>query len=224
MFIKNYMTANPKTIDKDSSVLRAAELMKEFNIRRFPVVHDDTIIGIVTDRDLRSAGPSQVISFDEQERELFPELYDLLKKIKVEDIMRTDVISISPDRSIVKAAETMLENHVSGLPVVDLQKNLVGIITESDIFKVLVEFSGIKTGKTILGFRLEDFPGSIKKIVDVIRDNDGRVANILASYPEEDPEYRHVYIRIRDISEINLKKLTNIAKEQFDLLDVIDDT
>ncbi len=224
MFIRNYMTANPKTIDKDISVLRAADLMKEFSVRRFPVVDNNDIIGMVTDRDLRSAGPSQVISFDEQERILIPELYDLLKKIKVGEIMKTDVISISPDRSVVKAAETMLENRVSGLPVVDLQKNLVGMITESDIFKVLVEFSGIKTGKTILGFRLEDLPGSIKKIVDVIRDYDGRVANILATYPEEDPEYRHVYIRIRDLTPENMKKLIKIMKEQFDLLDVIDDT
>ena len=115
MYIKEYMTANPITIDKDISVVEAADLMKRHGIRRFPVVHNNELIGMVTDRDLRSAGPSQVVSFDAQERKLFPELYDLLKRIKVSEILKTDVIRIVPDRSIVKAADIMHENCISGL-------------------------------------------------------------------------------------------------------------
>ena len=217
------MTPDPITIDKDMSVVSAVELMKESNVRRFPVVQNNELIGIVTDRDLRSAGPSQVVSFDEQERKLFPELYDLLKKIKVGEIMKTDVISISPEYSIVKAGDIMLKNGLSGLPVVDSRKRVVGIITESDIFKVLVDFSGIDTGKTIMGFRLEDKPGSIMKLVDTIRESDGRVAGILITYPEEEPGNRHIYIRIRDFANEKLEKLKALCKEKFDLLCVIDD-
>ncbi|MBW1768943.1 MAG: CBS domain-containing protein [Deltaproteobacteria bacterium] len=224
MFIKNYMAANPITIDEDASVVRAAEIMKETGVHRFPVVDNNELVGMVTDRDLRSAAPSQVVSFDEQERKLFPELYDLLKKIKVGEIMKTDVISITSDRSVVKAADIMLKNHISGLPVVDSQKKLIGIITQSDIFKVLVDLSGIKTGKITLGFRLEDSPGSIKKVVDIIRQNDGRVAGIFTTYPPEEPGYRDVYIRIRDVASEKLEQIKNVVEEKANLLCVIDDS
>ncbi len=224
MDIKQYMTANPITIDKDISVVSAAELMKETGVRRFPVVDNNELIGMVTDRDLRSAAPSQVVSFDEQERKLFPELYDLLKKIKVGEIMKTDVVSITSDRSVVKAADTMRKHRISGLPVIDAQNKLVGIITESDVFKILVDFSGMRMGKITLGFRLDDIPGSIKEVVDIIRVNDGRVAGIFISYPADEPGYRHVYIRIRDFDPEKFEKLENIVKEKFDLLCVVDDS
>ncbi|MDY6970704.1 MAG: CBS and ACT domain-containing protein [Thermodesulfobacteriota bacterium] len=224
MLIEKYMTANPKTIGKNISAVRAYELMKKHGVRRFPVVSNGEIIGIITDSDLRSAGPSQVISFDEAERKLFPDLYDLLKRITAEEIMERDVISIGPDQSVVKAAETMLKNRVSGLPVLDSQKRLVGIITESDIFKVLVDFSGINTGKITLGFRLEDSPGAIQKVVDIIRENDGRVAGIFVLYPEDDQGYRHVYIRLKDFAPEKLEKLKNAVKAEFAIIGVIDDS
>ena len=224
MLIKKYMTANPKTIGKDVSAVKAYELMKETGVRRFPVVSNDEVIGMITDRDLRSAAPSQVIEFDESERKLFPELYDLLKKITVEKIMKRDVVSIDSDQSVVKAAETMLNNGISGLPVVDSQKKLIGIITESDIFKLIVYFSGIRRGKITLGFRIEDSPGSIKKVVDIIRENDGRVASIFAIYPEDDLEYRHVFIRLKDFAPEKLENLKNIVEEKFDLIGVMDDS
>ena len=223
MYIENYMTTDPITVDQDMSVVKAVELMKESGVRRFPVVQNDELIGMVTDRDLRSAGPSQVVSFDEQERKLFPELYDLLKKVKVGEIMKTDVVTIAPKYSIVKAGDTMLKNGISGLPVVDSRNRIIGIITESDIFKVLVDFSGIDAGKTILGFSVEDNPGSIMDVVNVIREREGRIAGILITYPEEEPGYRHVYIRIRDVALKKLDRLKEALEEKFDLLCVIDD-
>ena len=223
MYIKNYMTPDPITVDQGMSVVKAVELMKESGVRRLPVVQNDELIGMVTDRDLRSAGPSQVVSFDEKERKLLPELYDLLKKIKVGEIMKTDVITISPEYSIVKAGETMLKNGLSGLPVVDSRKKVIGIITESDIFKILIDFSGIEEGKTIMGFRVEDSPGSIMEVVNTIRAREGRVAGILITYPEEEPGYRNVYIRIRNIASKRLDRIKDVLEENFDLLCIIDD-
>ncbi len=224
MWIEKYMTADPISIDKDMSIIRAAERMKEAGVRRFPVVHNDELIGMVTDRDLRSASPSQVVSFDKAERKLMPELYDLLANIKVGEIMKSDVVTVSPEQSVVKAAETMLKYHISGLPVVDSRKGLVGIITESDIFKIIVDFSGIKAGKTTFGFRLEDSPGSIKKVNDIIHENDGRIASILTPHSGEEPGHRHVYIRMRNCAPEKIEKLKTILEEKFDLLSVIDDT
>jgi acetoin utilization protein AcuB len=178
---------------------------------------------VVTDRDLRSAAPSQVISFDAEERSLMPELHSLLSKIKVGEIMSTDVISVEPQQTIVTAAVLMLKHRISGLPVVDSGGELVGIITEGDIFKVLVDFSGISLGNTVLAFRLEDRPASIKEAADAIRKHEGRLASILTSYAAADPGFRKVYFRIRELPSEKLQALKEQLEKDFDLLYVIQD-
>jgi acetoin utilization protein AcuB len=223
MLIKEYMTPNPVTVDEDTSVLDAAELMKERKFRRFPVLRGDELIGIVTDRDLRSAGPSQVISFDEEERQLMPELHELLARVKIGEIMSRDVITVDPEQTIATAALLMLKHRISGLPVVDSQGELVGIVTEGDIFKVLVDFSGLYLGNTVLAFRLEDRPASIMEAADAIRSRDGRLASILTSYASADPGYRRVYFRIRELPPDKLKALRQDLERDFELLYIIQD-
>jgi acetoin utilization protein AcuB len=223
MLIKEYMTPQPITVEEGISVIDAAKSMKENNVRRFPVLRGDALVGIVTDRDLRSAGPSQVISFDAAERELMPELHSLLSQISVKEIMSRHVITVDPEQTIVTAAVLMLKHRISGLPVVDSKGALVGIVTEKDIFKVLVDFSGINLGKTVLAFRLKDRPASIKEAADAIREHDGRLASILTSYSEEDPGFRRVYFRIRDLPSEKLQALRRALEENFELLYVIQD-
>ena len=108
MLVKDYMTPDPMTMSEDKSVLETAELMKKQKVRRFPVLRGNELVGIVTDRDLRSAAPSQVISFDAQERELMPELHSLLSNITIREVMSSDVITIRPEQTIVAAAQLML--------------------------------------------------------------------------------------------------------------------
>jgi acetoin utilization protein AcuB len=222
MLIREYMTPNPLTVDEEMSVTEAADLMKKRKIRRLPVVRDGELVGIVTDRDVRSAAPSQVISFDAYERQLMPELYHLLAQIKVKDIMSHSLVSIGPGQTIVTAANTMLTHRISGLPVLDEEKKLVGIITEGDVFRALVDLSGANLGKTMFGFRLEDRPGSVKQVADVIRAHDGRLASILTSYSEEDPDRRRVYIRIRELPPDKLEALKNELHKNFHVLFVVD--
>ena len=75
MLIQEYMTSEPTTVNEDTSIIDAAELMQKRKFRRLPVLQGDGLVGIVTDRDVRSAAPSQVISFDAEERTLMPELF-----------------------------------------------------------------------------------------------------------------------------------------------------
>ena len=221
MLIKEYMTPDPITVDESVSIMEAADLMKKRRVRRFPVVRGKEFVGIVTDRDLRSAAPSQVITFDAYERQLMPELYDLLAKIRVKDIMCRKVITVGPEQTIVMAAHLMLRHRISGLPVMDSGGKLVGIITEGDIFKALVDFSGARLGRTLLVFRLEDRPGSIKGVADVIRAHDGRLASILTSNTPADPEFRRVYIRIRDLPPEKLQVLQEALEAQCGVVQVI---
>lgn len=218
MLVKEYMTPDPVTVNGELSIVEAAELMKEKEVRRFPVMQGGKLIGIVTDRDLRSAAPSQVISFDSQERQLMPELHAFLSKIKIKDIMAHGVVTVGPEQTIVGAAQLMLRHRVSGLPVVDSRGRLLGIITETDIFKVLVDLSGSSSGKTTFALHLEDRPGSIREVADRIRAGGGRLASILTSYNLADPDFRRVYIRIMDLPAEQLQALEDDLRENFELL------
>ena len=211
MLVQEYMTAKVITIDEKTSILEAAELMKKNQIRRFPVMREGKLVGIVTDRDLRSAAPSQVITLDEKERQLLPELHAHLANTKVKDIMNQDVITVDPEDTVVKAAQSMLKHRISGIPVM-VGPVLLGIITEGDLFKVLVDFSGAKVGKITFAFQLEDRPGFVKQIADVIRSHEGRLASILTSLSAEDPYYRRVYVRIRDLPRINWRRWKRLSR------------
>jgi len=223
MLVDEFMTPDPVTLDEKVSITRAVEIMKRHKIRRIPVLRAGTLIGIVTDRDLRSAGPSQVISFDEQERALMPELYELLSRIKVKDIMSRSLITIRPEQTIVTAAQLMLKHRISGMPVVDVEGRLIGIITEKDIFRALVDFSGGHLGKTLFAFNLQDKPGNIKQVADVIRKHGGRLASILTAYREEGDDFRRVYVRIRRLPTVTLAALKEDLRNKFELLYMIED-
>ena len=107
--------------------------MKDHGIRRLPVVAHDQVVGIVTLGDVREASPSDASTLS------IWELNYLWAQLKVEQVMTRQVLTIAPEALILDAAQIMLDKKVSGLPVVDAQGHLVGIITESDIFRMLVQ-------------------------------------------------------------------------------------
>lgn len=132
--VRDWMTPNPISIDPQTTLPEAHKLMKECHIRRLPVVEHGKVVGILTLGDIREASPSNATSLS-----IF-ELNYLLAKLTVEKIMTRDPILIAQTATIREAAQLMLEHKIGGLPVVENDK-LVGIITESDIFRVLVQES-----------------------------------------------------------------------------------
>jgi acetoin utilization protein AcuB len=131
--VKDWMTRNIVVITPDTALPEAHRLMTDQRIRRLPVVQDGLLVGIVTLGDVRGAEPSGATSLS------IWELNYLLNKLKIEEIMTRNLITISPYATVGQAAEVMLEHKVSGLPVVDGEIKLVGIITESDIFRMVVQ-------------------------------------------------------------------------------------
>lgn len=132
-FVKDWMTPNPISIHKDTTLPDAHALMKENGIRRLPVVDDhDKLVGICSLSDVREAQPSDATTLS------IYELNYLLAKLNVEKIMSKKVLTVTPSSTIVEAAQLMLDKKVGGLPVVEGDK-LVGIITESDIFRMVVK-------------------------------------------------------------------------------------
>lgn len=218
MLVKGWMTSDVITIDEDTSMMKASQIMKENNIRRLPVMHKGKLVGMVTDRDIKEASPSKATTLDVHE------LYYLLSELKVKDIMSKNVFTIGPEETVEKAAVKMLEHRISGLPVVNDKGKVVGMITQGDIFKVLVSLTGIYRGGIQFAFNLEDRPGSIKEVGDMIRKHGGRMVSILTSYDMCDEGCRHVYIRIKEIPEDKLKALTDDLDKNFILLYTVQDS
>ena len=130
--VQDWMTADPVTITPDTTLTKAHRLMMEHSIRRLPVMKNGRIVGIVTRGDVRGAEPSGATSVS------IWEINYLLSRLKVEEIMTPRPYTVSVNATLAEAAQIMLKRKVSGLPVVDDVGTLVGIITESDIFRMIV--------------------------------------------------------------------------------------
>lgn len=131
--VKDWMSPNVITITSDAPLPEAKELMTRHKIRRLPVVDNGRLVGIITYGDVRNASPSAATSLS------IWELNYLLPRIQIKEIMTRKPLTVYQNTTIGKAAQLMLENLVSGLPVIDAHGKLVGIITESDIFRMVVK-------------------------------------------------------------------------------------
>jgi CBS domain-containing protein len=131
--VKDWMSSNVVTITPDTPLAEAHRLMIDNNIRRLPAVKNKRLVGMVTRGDVRGAEPSEASTLS------IWEVNYLLATLKIKTIMSPNPLTISPSATIEDAADIMLQNKVSGLPVVDDKGNIVGIITESDIFRLVVK-------------------------------------------------------------------------------------
>jgi CBS domain-containing protein len=132
LLVRDWMTTKVITVDGRTTLPDAHKLMRTNNIRRLPVVEHGKLVGIVTRSDIREASPSDATTLSVWE------LQYLLSKLVVRQIMTKKPITILPDASIKEAARLMAEHKIGGLPVIDGKGQLHGIITESDIFRVLI--------------------------------------------------------------------------------------
>jgi acetoin utilization protein AcuB len=135
--VSEWMTSPVISIQPNTLISDAHQLMKEKNIRRLPVIDHERLVGMVTIGDVREASPSDATTLS------IWELNYLWAQLTVEKVMTRDIKSLTPDTPILDAAEMMLENKISGIPVIDGGK-VVGIVTESDIFRMLVRMRKVE--------------------------------------------------------------------------------
>jgi CBS domain-containing protein len=133
ILVRDYMTDDVVTIDPDTSLLEAHRLMGTKRIRSLPVMTGDQLVGLVTRTDLMSSDPSRFASRNNQELSL-----KILTQ-SVNQIMTRQLITISPEQKVVDAARLMLENKIHCLPILDENKRLAGLITESDLFLMVIQ-------------------------------------------------------------------------------------
>ncbi len=176
MFVKMWMTQEVITVDQDTPILEARNLMKENCIRRLPVLKHGQLAGMVTEGDIQEAGPSDANSLN------MWELNYLLAKTCVKDVMtrRADLSVISPDDAVENAALIMRERKVSGLPVMD-HDQLVGIITESDLFKILLNALGVFKEGARLTLALPNEPDALAPVLGLFKKHGIHVLSTITS-------------------------------------------
>lgn len=133
ILIRDWMTTEIITITPDTPITQAHQIMKKNHIRRLPVVENNILRGIVTIGDVREASPSGATTLS------IWELNYLWSQLSVKDVMSSRTLTITADEPIINAAKLMLDHKISGLPVVDDTNTIIGIITESDVFRMLVK-------------------------------------------------------------------------------------
>ncbi len=217
MQVQNWMSSDLITVDEDTPIVHVTKLLEENDIRHVPVVRNGKLVGLITDQEIKEAYPSKMTTMKAQE------LYYLLAELKARDVMRRNPITIRPDETMEVAAVKMLEHKVTGLPVVSGKGDLVGLITQGDVFRVLISITGIYQGGVQLAFNLEDRAGSIKEVADVIRKYDGQIVSILSTSDTADDGYRHVFYRIKKLPDHKLQQMIKEMDERFMLMYVVKD-
>ena len=199
MFVINRMTKNPMTVTDDTKVDEVAHLMKKHNFRRLPVVDDGKLVGFLSDSDLMRVAPSPATTLSRYE------INSLLAKICVRDIMKKDVVSVNVDATIEEAALIMYKNKIGGMPVVSNMGAVVGVITETDIFKTFVDVMGLADGKTRITLEVTDKIGVVKDIAEIFGQA-GVSIDSLITCKKEDNKYE-IVIRgdIPNIDDIKAK-------------------
>ena len=212
MLVKDWMSRPVVTVDENNSMQTGTLLLKKHEIRMLPVMKNNKLTGIITDRDLKKASASEATTLE------IHELLYILTKIKVKDIMTKDPITVPVDYTVEETAEVLLKHKISGVPVIDKEGAVVGVITQTDLFRVIISLTGVGKKGIQFGFKLEDRPGSIKEVADVIRAYGG----ILTSYKGAPEGYRWVYIRMHGIDRSRIENLKQDLLEKAPLLYVVD--
>jgi acetoin utilization protein AcuB len=198
-FMREKINRNPITIGPESSFYEARALIHDKGIRHLPVVDKNgRLLGIVTDRDIREAAPSDATLLSVQE------LHYLLGKLKVSSIMtpKEKLITITPDTLIEEAVQLMHDHKIGCLPVVEGEK-LYGLFTETDALAHLVDVFGVKEKGTRLTVALEDKPGTMLQILEVMKSRGVNIISIVTpSFMVEGKRIAALRIRTEDYKDI----------------------
>jgi len=200
MLVGERMSKPAISIPQDMPINDALNMMKRERIRRMPVVSEGKLVGIVSDKDLLNASPSPATSLSVWEMNY------LLSKITVKDVMTRKVLTVHIDTPIEEAARVMADNKIGGMPVVDSENHVVGIITETDLFKIFLELMGAREKGVRATISVPDNPGELARITQVISENGG---NFLAfgQFSGEDSSTRIVTLKVDGLSEEKVREI-----------------
>ena len=196
MTVSKNMTINPVTTTPDMGVFEAFELMKNEGVQRLPVLDNDgNLVGIISEKNITSAAADRKVSI--------VEFALLLSKIKVGDVMTKEVITVSIDDPVELAARKMSDNDISILPVVDNDGKLVGIVSRSDLFRLLLELFGTRHYGIRVTFRIKDQKGVIAKLAIALERIGANIVSI--GNLDSDQGYSTIIMKINGVEESLIK-------------------
>jgi acetoin utilization protein AcuB len=199
------------TVARETPIMDALKTMKEKHIRRLPVVDGHGhLVGIVSERDLLHAAPSDATSLSVWE------LNYLLSRVTVGQVMTRQVISVAEDTPLEEAARVMVDNKIGGVPVLR-EGHVSGIITETDVFKVLLEMLGARTPGVRLSTLVRNMPGELARLTKATFDAGGNII-ALATFQAESREYAEITLKVDGVDSQKLVAAVGPAVQR--ILDV----
>ncbi|MCA1960186.1 MAG: CBS and ACT domain-containing protein [Desulfomonile sp.] len=201
MLVKYCMRRQFLTLTPDDPLRKAVQFLKKHNVCMLPVMEGKKLVGVVSERHLRRVlGLEKAFETLQQWSGVDPET-------RVGEIMAPDVITVSPEDTLEDVLRLMMERKILGAPVMNAQGELVGVITQADLHRVFLAVSDLTEKGVQFAFELEDRPGSLKEVTDIIRQHGGRIATILTSYETAPVGFRHAYIRVFALDRDRIPKL-----------------
>jgi len=198
MLIKKRMSSPVITVDPDIPIMQALDLMRKNRIRRMPVVKEGKMVGIISEGDLLNAAPSDATSLSVWE------LNYLIGKIKVKEIMTEDVITVSADTPIEEAAYLMDENKIGGLPVME-QGKLVGLITETDLFRIFLELMSARQAGVRVTALVPDVHGELDLLTHAVSEAGGEFLSF-GTFAGDSSANRIVTFKVHNLDEETVSK------------------
>lgn len=198
MLVGERMSHPVITVSPNTPMQEAHKLMRDEKIRRLPVVNErGKMIGIISESDLLHASPSDATSLSVWEMNY------MLSKVTVEKIMTREVITTQKDTPLEEAARKMVDNKIGGLPVV-INEELVGIITETDLFKVFLEMLGARESGVRISVLISNIPGTLTKLTKSIFDSGGNLV-ALGTFMGESTENREITLKVTGVDKAELE-------------------
>lgn len=216
MYVKDWMTKNPVCLSADNSVMDAFNAMKEGDFHRIPICDNGKIIGLITNTTLADYTPSKATTLS-----VF-EINSLLQKTTCKDIMVKDVVTITSDALLEEAADKMMVNNITCLPVIDKDtEKLIGIITQKVIFGAFVDLMGYYAHGSRIVIQIEkDQPGVLEKVAHVLAQNNINISHLAVYHYDNVSIVVRVYdedaTKIKDLFEANGYKVTDYRINKID--------
>jgi acetoin utilization protein AcuB len=208
MLVKNWMSKPAITVNADAVLADVTNLMQHHEIHRLPVMAGNRLVGIVTDRDFKRASAAQPTSSNS----LNGPDHGLGKKAK--EIMTISPVTICDIQTIEDTAELLLVHKISGLPVINQAREVVGMITKSDLFRFILTTIGMGKRGVQFAIELVDQPEYLSEVTDLMRDYGGRVGTVFSTRERAEKGHRHAYILLNDIDQPSLLRLKEVLNEK----------
>jgi len=196
MFVKDWMKEDVITVEESCTVLDAMHIMRENNIRRLPVLKDGKLVGIITEKDIKGFAPSKASTLD------IYEVHKIVAKTLVREVMTREVITVSPEDTIERAALILRDMRFGGLPVVEKDDIIVGIITAVDIFDVFVEAMGMRKPGFRINITTENKPEAIPEIATTLKTYALNIISLVTFFfKDKDESKSEIVVRIAGTKE-----------------------